>query len=534
MKENHQAGGGDPVSPLVLETALAAFGAVFFLFLMEWLFFTTKYSFFRPMPWPGRILILAASPLLPGLFLMLITGLLGAAAMVWKRALAGLPAIPVAFVLACSGLLMIDNFTITVFDVGTRSYPGTFAKVAYACIFLSLVFGGYVLVRKTARRLHRDFSRKTMWIAAAVCLLAFGAAAWLAHPGVREDAGLRATAGRAPVQRPNILLLGADGVSADHMSLYGYSRQTTPFLTSLVNGSLLCVNAHSDSGSSYVSLTSLLSGKMPKRTGVVEPQYILLGRDAYEHLPGLLHAYGYRSMQIAFPEYADAHVANMRNGFDWMNFRASGTSRLSETVARAVGQGTAYFYQQVWGRLSERLAYISSSAPVLDPFAEIMHRKKETYGDKAKVLRLFDFIDKGQEPFFVHVHFMVTHDKSYRPRARLFSAGKVQDRIFMDDFYDDAIWEFDRDVKRIFHFLAAENKLDRTVIIIYSDHGWMHKMKYQVPLLFHFPQDACAGRIQGPAHNVDIVPTLLDYMGVPPPDWLDGHSLLAAADCARQ
>ena len=45
--------------------------------------------------------------------------------------------------------------------------------------------------------------------------------------------------------------------------------------------------------------------------------------------------------------------------------------------------------------------------------------------------------------------------------------------------------------------------------------------------MFWFPNSAHAGRIRNDAQNVDVAPTILDALGLPVPDWMEGVSLLA-------
>ena len=47
-----------------------------------------------------------------------------------------------------------------------------------------------------------------------------------------------------------------------------------------------------------------------------------------------------------------------------------------------------------------------------------------------------------------------------------------------------------------------------------------------IPLLFLFPKSENKGVINTPSQRIDIAPTLLDYMGITPPEWMEGNSLL--------
>jgi hypothetical protein len=60
-----------------------------------------------------------------------------------------------------------------------------------------------------------------------------------------------------------------------------------------------------------------------------------------------------------------------------------------------------------------------------------------------------------------------------------------------------------------------------------SDHATRWAFNSTVPLVFIFPHGKNKGRIDAPAQLMDVAPTLLDYMGIDIPPWMEGRSLLA-------
>jgi hypothetical protein len=52
-------------------------------------------------------------------------------------------------------------------------------------------------------------------------------------------------------------------------------------------------------------------------------------------------------------------------------------------------------------------------------------------------------------------------------------------------------------------------------------------VKRRIPLLFVFPEGRNAGRIGANVQNLDIAPTVLDFLGLEKPSWMDGLSLLS-------
>jgi len=121
---------------------------------------------------------------------------------------------------------------------------------------------------------------------------------------------------------------------------------------------------------------------------------------------------------------------------------------------------------------------------------------------------------------------MGTHGPKFSSEQQVFSRGEVQDEDWMLDFYNDGILNFDRYIGELLNTLETAGKLDNTIIVMYSDHAMKYDVQVRTPLIVHFPRNEYAGRIQNNAQNLDIAPTILDYMGLPRPDWMGGLSLL--------
>jgi hypothetical protein len=146
--------------------------------------------------------------------------------------------------------------------------------------------------------------------------------------------------------------------------------------------------------------------------------------------------------------------------------------------------------------------------------------------DQVRIEALVDFIRSTDGPFFAHVHLMSTHGGRFPLTQRIFSRGQRQHSGWTMDFYDDAIRKFDTDLRHVFTTLDEQGLHDDTLIIVHSDHGLSQDNLKRIPLLFLFPGAAHAGRLRHNVQNLDIAPTILDYLGVPQPSWMTGMSLL--------
>jgi hypothetical protein len=99
----------------------------------------------------------------------------------------------------------------------------------------------------------------------------------------------------------------------------------------------------------------------------------------------------------------------------------------------------------------------------------------------------------------------------------------------MDDFYDDAILDFDGHVKEIVQHLKDSNRMEETLLIITSDHPSKWRTDQRVPLIIRYPHQLHKGLVTRNVQSIDIAPTILDYLGEETPEWMDGNSLLPGA-----
>jgi hypothetical protein len=76
--------------------------------------------------------------------------------------------------------------------------------------------------------------------------------------------------------------------------------------------------------------------------------------------------------------------------------------------------------------------------------------------------------------------------------------------------------------------LSKYGILERSVIVIFSDHGQNFTVNDRLPLIFLFPNGEHSGRIEANVQNLDIAATILDYLGISQPRWMGGQSLIAA------
>jgi len=85
---------------------------------------------------------------------------------------------------------------------------------------------------------------------------------------------------------------------------------------------------------------------------------------------------------------------------------------------------------------------------------------------------------------------------------------------------------FDSHVQEVYEYLAQSGKLDNTILLIYTDHGFIYATNQRVPIIFHFPEGMYAGVRVNNVQVLDVPVTLLDYLDIPIPSWMKGVSML--------
>ncbi len=510
-------------------SALVGFSYV----LMEWIFFATKPSFMSTLAFWDKFRILMIAP---ALFILACTAVIsllwGAGQMTARQGvrifLIRSARIAPAIIFGAMLFLLLDNFTYTLWGFGIQSVRGPWRGL-YFLIFLFLTGWGYYVCGKIETRLVMKNRAGRAGLIAAVftgIFMVFLLSA--ADFSILQKVG--AETGTLRLEKlPNLLLITCDGLSADHLSAYGYARDTTPFIGRYCRDkALFCENAFPNAANTSGSIASMLTGKGTAKIRIYYPPEILTGKDAYEHLPGILRRYGYFNIDISIRQFADANDLNMRNSFDVANDRKSSYVKLQTFSQALFGQTAGYFLEQTLERFQNRLLYSAGLTDYVSSYDEVMGRdKSKDLNDAPRMdLMLSSIRAPRKQPFFVHAHFLGTHGALFYPKTQVFSRGQKQTGMWMNDFYDDAILEFDRNMEKIIETLEAEGKLNNTIIVIGSDHATQYQSGIRIPLMFFFPNGAHAGRIRANVQNLDIAPTLLDYLEIPKPDWMTGRSLL--------
>jgi arylsulfatase A-like enzyme len=515
--------------------SLASGAAAFALVFLEWIFLITGVSFMGGMSLGEKLEVMLLSGLfLTCLALVLILVLLGVSLLLrlvrlgWAAFLIA-ELVPAALITALI-VLMADNFTYVVFHFGILTAKGML-RIVYG-VLVGILFGIVYGTRLSTWK-HWEpkdlFSGSRGWLSfptLGVMGISLVFAMLNFEPGVRVAAVVDRIQG-ASINYPNIILIGSDGVNASHMSVYGYERDTTPNLREMSSTLLIAENAFTNTGETFGSIASIFTGKLTTETGVIYPPNILQGEDAFEHLPGILSRVGYKTVEIAVPHYVDAFNMNIQDGFELVNGQQSlQKDPLVRTWRNAGYASSAYFLYKLEEKLASRLLHAFHLETIANPF-DVVTQPASWWDDRQKMDELLRLFDQGDQPLFVHLHLMGTHGQRFF-QEQVFSLGQEQTEEWMTDFYDDSILAFDGYIGELIEYLRTIGQYDNTLLVLYSDHAMKWRTNERIPLIFRFPGDQWAGMIPGNTQNLDIAPTILDYLDLTIPRWMSGSSLLTA------
>ncbi len=292
-------------------------------------------------------------------------------------------------------------------------------------------------------------------------------------------------------KRPNVVVIILEGFSKEFTSL-GSGQSFTPFLDSLMGISLNCTDAYANGLRSAEGIPAIIAGipalmEEPVTTSVY-------GTNKITALPGILKKQGYQS----------AFYHGGTNGT--MSFDLFCANAGYDKYYGRREYNNEKDYDGNWGIWDE---------PFLQYFAE--------------------GISKMQQPFFATVFTLSSHPPYKLPKQYEGSISKS--KIAMEPVVRYA----DMSLRKFFATAARQPWFSNTLFVITADHTatMMQEPKrkgrhnknmglYAIPILFYAPGDSLlAGEHAKPVQQIDILPTVLDYVGYQQPFFALGSSVIS-------
>jgi len=361
------------------------------------------------------------------------------------------------------------------------------------------------------------------------------------------------------MNRPNIIFVVADALRAKNMSCYGYSKDTTPYLSRLAKKGILFENAYSTIPATDPALTSLFSGYYPATHGILnhgckvtraEIQHFTTTK--IELLPEILSKMGYLTYALdwlgrwhkrGYNFYWGSLYDKKTTKMEYVLSNILNTTRMPAAIRKMIKK----MYYSIFGGTSHLMT------------------AEQITSEAIKIIE-----DNAHNKFFLFIHYWDTHN-IYNPGKfdyRKFSENCTEDcqeplenvietinpkyKDFLLNAYNNktvgeiigiynaAIRNIDEQIKIIYKILQKNGIEKNTLFIFTADHGeslnehgiyFEHEGLYEetvhVPLIISYPEYFTKGKkLSMDVQHIDIVPTILSLINHNKTNQTDGINLI--------
>lgn len=315
---------------------------------------------------------------------------------------------------------------------------------------------------------------------------------------------------RANIPQPNVLLISIDTLRPDAMGAYGAGQGRTPTLDRVAENGALFEQAYSNSPWTLPSHATMLTGLTPTHLGIRKVQDRLSAKTLT--LAEVLKNYGYATAAITSyilvsPAYGFAQ------GFDRFDYTKD------MTVSDVVDRAQSFLLQNKTQKFFLFLHIYDPHWPYHPPLETA--RK---------------FWSAPATPELAGLH----NTKDYYDWVVKCIDGPREFVDFSRAMYDAEVHLVDRVLERLFTMLADQAVINRTAIIITSDHGeeflehglmghglTLYNESLRVPLIVRFPSVVPPkSRLTMPVQLTDLFPTILSLVGIENPvPYVEGRDL---------
>jgi arylsulfatase A-like enzyme len=375
-----------------------------------------------------------------------------------------------------------------------------------------------IIVRQPERWL-KLLPSVTVTAAIVLCLVASGQQVWRA---TAEAVALRRlTAGRP--EAPNVLFVVLDTVRASSLSLYGYGRPTTPELERWAAEGTTFDLAFSTSPWTLKSHATMFTGLYPSQ---IEGDFEHPVNPDVPTLAEIFRDQGYLTAGFVANLLYTSRESGLARGF--LHYEDYKTA-LRQVPMHSWIAHTPLFQRLIHSRsLTDLLDALRH--PVLEFKSDGFNNR--TYGTKPAASITTSFLDwqAGQtsHPFFAFLNYFDAHGPYRAPPTIAARFALAENQTL--GYYDGAIAFIDQEIGRLFDELRTRGVLDKTIVIVTSDHGEqfgehgltehansLYLPLLHVPLMIRYPPAVARNvRVARPVTLRDLAATVIDLAGLAP------------------
>lgn len=383
--------------------------------------------------------------------------------------------------------------------------------------------------------------------------------------------GIKASTNQAA---PNILVFLFDALSAEHLSLYGYPRQTSPHIDRFADESTVYHNHHSAGNYTTPSTASLFTGTYPWTHRALNLSSLVSPAVQEHNLLSLLDENYY---QAAFAQNIFVDMLLQQFGHLDLHEALDHSSLAGHVFYDELTPGDAIYgmksldqflfkreeahgslFLSIFNDLATQLAYKRQASLLKADYPDGPPRLANTdvYFHMGQVMDgVLDLLGELPSQNFTYLHFMPPH-MPYVPRREFigrFNDGwtppvKKKHRLApgvpqarLDQLrtrYDEFIADLDSEFGRLMDLLEESGRMEDSYIIFTSDHGelfergvsghstpLMFEPLVRIPLIIHAPGQRSRKDVNALTSNVDLLPTFARIAGLEVPEWCEGRLL---------
>lgn len=334
-------------------------------------------------------------------------------------------------------------------------------------------------------------------------------------------------------RRPNVLLYLVCTMRPDHMSLYGYRRDTTPFLKRLGAQGVVFDDAQAQAPWTKASVPSLMTSLSPHATGIVRDNDLI--PPGATTLAAELRRAGYVTASFVTNPFA-GRASGLERGFDYLAEYQLIHRVRTEKADR--GTDSAALNQVLMAWLERHRD---------EPFFLYAHSSDPHAPYRPPAQFEATFANPAETPQFNRDYGRLRDQRMYGGGATISRADCRRKGIDPDRFlrqalerYDAEIAHNDLSIERLAGKLKELGILDDTLLIVVSDHGeefWEHgwtahghslyqELTHAAWLMWNPKLLPAPKRIAEPVQLMDLAPTVLDLLGLRPAGLVQGQSLV--------
>ena len=323
----------------------------------------------------------------------------------------------------------------------------------------------------------------------------------------------------------NVLLISIDTLRADHLHAYGYGRETSPNIDRFARQAVLFEQNINTGGGTLPVHTSMFTSLPPLVHGVWADNGKALATERVT-LAEQLRAAGYHTRGYTGGGFVHSKFG-LGQGFDYFydeggNFKLELPLLNEWLVPHAGGKFFLFLHTYDVHSGADRLPY-DHGKPFNDRFTAGLNVGFDGCRNGTCASELLVAVNRG----------IAT---GHLTAGQAFSHDEIE---YMKGLYDGGIAYVDAELGFLFEELKALGLWDRTLIVLTADHGeefaehgkFLHDENFEeiarVPLIVRFPHGAYGGRrISELVSTLEVMPTILDVLGIPPNPEVEGRSLI--------